>query len=560
VIRYSVYLEIHSDGRTMAHIPALSGCTARATAREEALRRGPEAVREHHAWLRRHGEPALPPNEPVELEIAGENTGFGPFDPGNAAALFPPDLAPVSADEMERFIRLMGYARVDLLAPVGDLPDEILDWQPDPQSLTLRRLLRHVGNAEEWYISRIVPANTLPPEWEHDDALPIFEFLAMERRTAIERLRELTDAECSQVFYPQGWTDHPDEPWTAAKMFRRFLEHEREHTGQAREILAVWRERLLVRLAIERAGLLAQLTGLDERRLVESPVFDDWTAKDLLAHVAAWDEFFTERTELVLAGRQEELAVVDDQDAYNANLHTERRNWSLERALAACVDSRVRFLQTLAQAPDEAFHRRWQDVWGESSFRLWTQWRAYHDAEHAGNLSAWRKTLVEQAQVTWHEVGPRSVLLASLQAHREALLALMALVPAGDRDGRAISGLWTLRDVVGHLADWEKLCADVLRQMAAREPVEVDYSGNVDAWNAAHAAARRGHSWGAVWADFEAARRALLAVLDGLSDTDLNTPRPGDWGGTPYRWAYVCVDHDQEHMADLQRAMMPEMS
>ena len=560
MIRYSVYLEIHPDGRTMAHILALPGCISRAAAREEALRRLPGAVREYHAWLRRHGEPALPLDEPFDLEISDESTGYGPFDPGNAAVLFPPDLAPVSADEVECFTRLMGHARADLLALVSDLPDEILDWQPDPQSLTLRRVLRHVGNAEEWYVSRIVPAEALPPAWEHDEALPIFEFLVMERRTAIERLAALSDAERSQLFYPQRWTDHPDEPWTAAKVLRRFLEHEREHTGQVREILAAWRERLVVRLTLERAGLLAQLTGLDERTLVERPVFDGWTAKDLLAHVATWDEFFTERIVVVLAGRQRALTTVHDQDAYNADLRAERRNWSLERVLAACADARAGFLQALAQVPDEAFHRRWQDAWGESSFRLWTQWRAYHDAEHAGNVTAWRKTLGEQAQVTWHEVGPRSVLRASLRAHREALLALIALVPPGERNTRPISGLWTLRDVVGHLADWEGLCVEVLRQMAAGEAIKVDYDGDVDAWNAAHAAARQGQSWDAVWADFEAARRAILAVLDGLSDADLNTSRDGDWGGTPYRWAYVCVDHDQEHMADLRRAVMEEMS
>ncbi len=33
----------------------------------------------------------------------------------------------------------------------------------------------HIGNAEEWYVSRLVPAETLPAEWAHDDTMPIFD-------------------------------------------------------------------------------------------------------------------------------------------------------------------------------------------------------------------------------------------------------------------------------------------------------------------------------------------------------------------------------------------------
>lgn len=46
----------------------------------------------------------------------------------------------------------------------------------------------------------------------------------------------------TRVFYPTRWTSHPDEPWTARKALRRFLEHEWEHTGQVREILNAWTE------------------------------------------------------------------------------------------------------------------------------------------------------------------------------------------------------------------------------------------------------------------------------------------------------------------------------
>jgi len=235
VSRYPVYLEI-ADDLCLGHCLDLPGCTVRASSRTEVLARLPAAIREHLAWLRCHGEPVAPEADPIEVEAAGESLGFGPFNPGDSAALFPPDRAPVTTEEMEIYFRLMGHARADLLALVEGLPDEVLDRQQDAEAWTIRRILRHIGNAEEWYVSRLVPPDTLPPEWEHDDELPVFEFLAMERRTAVDRLRRLGAEERAAVVYPAHWTSHLDEPWTARKALRRAVEHEREHTGQIGEM------------------------------------------------------------------------------------------------------------------------------------------------------------------------------------------------------------------------------------------------------------------------------------------------------------------------------------
>jgi predicted RNase H-like HicB family nuclease/uncharacterized damage-inducible protein DinB len=242
--RYSAYLETASEGQWLAHVLALPGCVFRATSRKAALDGLPQAIREHCDWLNRHGEAVRCAGAPIQIEVAEVNTGSGPFDPGDPAALFAPDLVPVTAGEMERYFRLMDYARTDLLAVVEGLSDEVLDWQQEPDAFTIRRLLRHLGNAEEWYVSRLVPPETLPPEWEDDENLPLFEFLEMERRTTVARLRQLTEGERSEVSYPSRWTEHPEEGWTARKALRRALEHERQHTAQAERILSAYRSQL----------------------------------------------------------------------------------------------------------------------------------------------------------------------------------------------------------------------------------------------------------------------------------------------------------------------------
>ncbi len=241
MIHYDVYLELGPAGECMAHVLGLPGCLVRANNQAEALAALPDAVRAYHAWLRHHGEDVPELVEPISLHVAETSTGFVPFWRGSKAALFAPDRVRVSREEMEIYFRLAAYARSDLLALVRSLSDEMLDWKADQESMSIREILRHVGNAEEWYVSRVVNPETLPLEWTHDADLPIFEFLEMERRTTLDRLCQLADRELAEIFYPTQWSDHPDEPWTARKALRRFLEHEREHTDHIRHVLTAAR-------------------------------------------------------------------------------------------------------------------------------------------------------------------------------------------------------------------------------------------------------------------------------------------------------------------------------
>ena len=107
-----------------------------------------------------------------------------------------------------------------------------------------RQVLRHIGNAEQWYVSRLVPPDELPAEWDDDENLHWYEFLKMERETALACLRKLTDQQRSEVFFPKTWTRNPDEPWTVRKVVRRFLEHEREHIEQIRDSLVEYHAKM----------------------------------------------------------------------------------------------------------------------------------------------------------------------------------------------------------------------------------------------------------------------------------------------------------------------------
>jgi uncharacterized damage-inducible protein DinB len=234
---YHIFLEIGELGECLAHVLDLPGCVLRKESQGEALKGMPERIRDHLAWLEGHGE-AVEEIETIELRIVNTSEGFGPFCRGDRAALFPEDLLVPTPEEMESvYFKRADYARQDLIDLVQGLPAPVLDRRMEEGSMTIREILRHIGNAEQWYVSRLVPAETLPQEWDHDADMPILEFLEMERRTALERLRQLSEDELSAITYPAQWTNYPEEPWTARKALRRLIEHESEHIAHIRQLL-----------------------------------------------------------------------------------------------------------------------------------------------------------------------------------------------------------------------------------------------------------------------------------------------------------------------------------
>ncbi len=243
-MRYTVYLESYSDGRSMAHILDLPGCSAIGHTREEAQANLRAAAQGYHLWLNSHGDFTAHPDEPVELEMVEVVEGVAPLTPGDAAAVFRPEREPLDDATLARGLRLMAYSRSDLTTAVNALSEADLDRPADAEWSSLRRLLEHVANSEEWYISRL-GAEDHPYHLAMNARFETAEVrvrLVAVREMAVRRLAVLTPAERSAVFTRAVYTDHPDEEWTARKVLRRFVEHEREHLAQITALLDGGRE------------------------------------------------------------------------------------------------------------------------------------------------------------------------------------------------------------------------------------------------------------------------------------------------------------------------------
>ncbi|MCB8988176.1 MAG: DinB family protein [Ardenticatenaceae bacterium] len=322
------------------------------------------------------------------------------------------------------------------------------------------------------------------------------------------------------------------------------------------ESLAAWRNLLLARLAGERAHLLFQYRSLAEEVLTAVPVSGELTAKEVLLHVAAWDAVHSERLSLVLDGRAADIQPIDSLDQANARMHGRFAAVPLEQALATCLKERSGFLALLKRTPDEVLHRRITLPWGKRIRpRTWARWRWQNDAHHARDMLDWRQA---QPPEQVRQIGPKAILRAQLKATRREILSLVDVIPPAERTQRPVCGVWTMKDLIGHLTDWELVGVNGLQQLAAGQTPEFDHPiTNFDEFNAANAAARLDQSWDEVWAEFTAVRQNLLDLFDQLPEVDLRRSVPAPWGRTipAYVWMQVWMAHDHEHAVDVRHAL-----
>jgi predicted RNase H-like HicB family nuclease/uncharacterized damage-inducible protein DinB len=228
---YDVYLQVKRTGRTHAHVPDLPGCNWLADTPEEAWSRAAEYISEHLAWLRKHSQPAPPADEPVIPRLAQQYKSTA--REGHLIGFFDNERRPVLPDEIPCFLELMACARADLLTLVRNLPEETLNWNPAPGSWSIQETLRHVAGAERWYLTRILDPASIP---HFKPCKSVWQRLETVRATVRESLAGLSEAVCRAVV-----ADESGELWSARKVFRRYLEHEREHTAHIQKILDQYR-------------------------------------------------------------------------------------------------------------------------------------------------------------------------------------------------------------------------------------------------------------------------------------------------------------------------------
>lgn len=320
------------------------------------------------------------------------------------------------------------------------------------------------------------------------------------------------------------------------------------------------RAQLLARLAAERAGLLLRLEGLDEQTLSGDAVFGPWTAAGLLAHLAYWEAFAGDRLARVAEGRLKDIQPLGGEDAREARNQTLAHRLSgiaFAEAVALCQKERRGFLLALGRLDDAMLERRvrLQPNWRVAPNR-WAHLPYRHDMEHAAELVRWRATYPPNDPAL-RAIHP-ALLRPMLGLSRSEFLALAALVPPDKRETRALEGTWTLKQIIGHLSDYERLGVVALRALAAgREPIYERSIEDFEGYNEERGQIWAATSWDEAWATFIAARRALVEVAGGLDEPARTRPFISPWLTTTTACGYLLdmAGHEQEHSDALRRAL-----
>lgn len=231
--RYSVYLEESSDGSTMAHVAELLGCYSMAKTSKEALEKLPLKIRQYLDWLGAHGEPVPLSKEPIQIDVVKEVSTHVDVSDGDSEILLDHNQAPLADEELKTLLRLMNYAREDTIATLRDVSDEMLDWKSDPTTTrSIREIVAHLAYVEFWYLGKL---------WDESSTEGLLELPAEIRKVVVERLNKLTPIgrERKTTFYYVA--PKPPEEWTARKIFRRYLWHERIHSKTIAKLIELYR-------------------------------------------------------------------------------------------------------------------------------------------------------------------------------------------------------------------------------------------------------------------------------------------------------------------------------
>lgn len=222
------------EGRFLAYALDHPGCFAYGEDEAETLIRMPRAVLNFDKWIRDHTFEPWAEFTDLDFRIVERFTTFNMDDsyksvaPGQGTqinAWFLDDWRPLTSEEIDNALKVYHWQRDELLAGYTTLSPENLEKQRPGERWNITGIVKHVANAEHWYLSRLNLTKL-----NHTD-------LAAD---PVERLNQLAE-EVDRTFISfAGVVDVrglEGEFWSYRKIIRRTLWHQRDHIEHIKKLV-----------------------------------------------------------------------------------------------------------------------------------------------------------------------------------------------------------------------------------------------------------------------------------------------------------------------------------
>ncbi|PKN88785.1 MAG: hypothetical protein CVU45_07700 [Chloroflexi bacterium HGW-Chloroflexi-7] len=126
---------------------------------------------------------------------------------------------------MEQGLKILSWSRTDLLEIVTSFSDQELDQTFEGERLSIRGIVKHIADAETWYLDRLGLADGLKGHLEKD----VFARILQVRTRTVEVLPLLAGK--TEIREVDG------ESWSGRKFLRRTAWHEMDHIGHILKLM-----------------------------------------------------------------------------------------------------------------------------------------------------------------------------------------------------------------------------------------------------------------------------------------------------------------------------------
>lgn len=147
---------------------------------------------------------------------------------------------------------------------------------------------------------------------------------------------------------------------------------------------------LVSQLKKARSEMIAHLDEIDKNR----KIYPLWTIREILAHIAGWDDAIIASVSAHVAGREPGTPAVRGVDVYNAETVATREGLDYDHIYREYIHTREMLIDLISNMPLEKANQRFIMPWGEEGdLRTLLTVFIEHEFEHADDV----RKLIDQA-------------------------------------------------------------------------------------------------------------------------------------------------------------------